>query len=230
MENSIINQEEQNTQVTSQTLTIDWTLKTFDESAAAYLVQNMGTKSQQNWDSTKALFFQGKIDDNESNTGNMAFKTDEVNLFLEQLPNIPQELNYIYKILGDPNVEFYFKYWTLFSLDKVIKRYSAVKSDGQERIVDFAIKNAGFGHCVICAYDISDNNIFYRHDGGSSQWDRELHYDFVQSYIPDSRDKLDFTHFLNEIQFTYTGPLTECYDRLPLINSDVEAFAAAVNE
>ena len=206
----------------SQTLIVDWTHKTFDKAAAAYLVQNMGIKSKPNWDSTKQIFFQGQLDEQITGTGNMGFKVDEVNTALEKLPSIPRELKTIYKVLGNPSVEFYFKFWTLFSLDKVINRYTAVLSDGQSRIVDFAIKDAGMGHCVICAYDCSDNNIFYRHDGGSSDWDRSFHYNFVQSYTPIDSDKVAFTHFLNEVQFKYSH-ITECYERLPIINTTIVA-------
>ena len=134
---------------------------------------------------------------------------------------MPSELMYIYKVLGDPIVEFYFSFWTVFSLNKVIKRYNVMKNDGQEKVVDFAILNAGFGHCIICAYDTEDNKIFYRHDGGSNAWERDAHYDFINSYTSEhiqNEKKLDFSHFLNETQFVYSGAQNECFNRLPLIN------------
>ena len=196
---------------------IDWSNGTFDLKEALYLIQNFGNKSSEDWDSSQQPFFSGNIEDKNAN--NVDWKMVATNAILEKLPSIPRELRYIYQVLGNPSVEFYFKFWNLFSLNKIVERFAVYKENNQNNIVDFAIKNCGMGHCVICAYDVRDNKIFYRHDGGSSGWDREYYWKFIKDYIPNSTDKRDFTHWLNEIQYVYEKGPVEAFERLPLVNS-----------
>ena len=177
----------------------DWTNTNFNHKEALYLIENFGNKSSENWDSSQQPFFAGDIKD--KNGSNVDWKMIATNSMLQNLPSMPKELKYIYQVLGNPAVEFYFKFWNLFSLKKIIDRFALYQENDQNNIVDFAIKDCGMGHCVICAYDIHDNKIFYRHDGGSSGWDRKYYWEFIKDYIPKDTDKRDFTHWLNEIQY-----------------------------
>lgn len=191
----------------------------FTHLIAKQLLETSGSKSQPGADITKQPFFAADPNPGDAAVG---FDTPKVNALLttnNMQMHIPDELKMIYRILGDPTTEFYFKHWTLLSLQKVVDRYNLVKADGQSRVVDFAIKYGGMGHCVVCAYDPEDGRIFYRHDGGSNGWDREANYEFIKGYTPIADKKFSFQHWLDEIKYEYDGQAPgECLKRLPVVN------------
>ena len=149
------------------------------------------------------------------------FNTPEINSLLttDNLCTMPHDLKIIFRILGQHNVECNFADWTIMSLQNINTRLNHVREDGQHRVVDFAILYSGMGHCIVCAYDPTDGKIFYRHDGGSSGWDRDHYYQFIKQYIPIEQDKYSFQHWLDEAIAKHDGEeLYERFNRLPLIN------------
>jgi hypothetical protein len=101
--------------------------------------------------------------------GEVQFYTAEVNSILEKIP-IHETLKRIYQVIGNPDIEYYFGPWTLFSLNKVQEHYNILLEKNQNRAIDFSIIYAGLGHCIIVSYDPELNKIYYRAGGGSDGW------------------------------------------------------------
>ena len=53
------------------------------------------------------------------------------------------------------------------------------------------------GHCIVCALDPRDKQIFYRHDGGSNGWEREHNYNKILEYDPNNNKKYEFNNWIN---------------------------------
>ena len=66
--------------------------------------------------------------------GEVQFYTAEVNSILEKIP-IHETLNKIYQVIGNPNIEYYFGPWTLFSLNKVQEHYNILLEKNQNRAI-----------------------------------------------------------------------------------------------
>ena len=188
----------------------------FTYADAANLIEE-GKRSTENANSTMNPFMHHDVEECESNIG---FKTDIVNNSLNKLVGMPIELKYIYRVLGDSNREFYFNNWCLHSLENLKKRRENFLAQGQDRVIDFAIIYAGMGHCVVVAYDPIDQKIFYRHDGGSSGYDREFYFNKIKAYTPLNEHKKPFSHWLNEIKYPHQGPLYEVFQKDYVINWD----------
>ena len=114
---------------------------------------------------------------------------------------MPFELKCIYKVIGNPIVEYYFNNWTLRSLKHMEDRFKVMKEEGNnERIVDFSVRYCGMGHCVVCSYDTKDGKNFYRRDGGSNGWDRKFNWEFISKYVPEDEKKYNFMRWITYIK------------------------------
>ena len=117
--------------------------------------------------------------------GSVGFNTPEVNkILIEEVP-IDGPLKWLYQIIGNPDVEMYFKNWTLLSLNKVKEQYKIKVENSQTRAIDFAIAYAGMGHVVVCSYDPQLSKIYYRHDGGSNGYECDDRFKFSIEYVPE---------------------------------------------
>jgi len=129
--------------------------------------------------------------------GKIDFYTQEVNSILENIP-IHETLKRMYQVIGNPNIEYYYDNWTLFSLNKVKEHYDIFIKKNQTRAIDFSLIYAGLGHCIIASYDPKLNKIFYRSDGGSSGWDREINFKFAYNFIPTDENCVDLSDWLGK--------------------------------
>jgi len=132
--------------------------------------------SRNNYDSTLVPFF------SPDEKGNKFV----INFESLQNYNIPPSLNrnviLIYKILGDPKKEIYIGEWTLFSLDKALELYKNYCIKGQMNVFDIGYKYEGMGHVTVISCDLKTHLLFYRPDGGSNGYDREINYNNLIKY------------------------------------------------
>jgi len=157
-------------------------------------VIDKGKLSNEGYDSTKQPFF---IPGQSS-----GFKQD-----FKKLPELPKgintNLNYIYEIIGNPDVELYItnkkrEQWTIMSLTKALSIYTNYcKENSDNRVFDFAYKYMGMGHILVLSCDIQTHNLFYHGDGGSSGYDREYHHKKIINYNPHEYDELYFMNWFN---------------------------------
>ena len=131
--------------------------------------------------------------------GEVQFYTAEVNSILEKIP-IHETLNKIYQVIGNPNIEYYFGPWTLFSLNKVQEHYNILLEKNQNRAIDFSIIYAGLGHCIIVSYDPELNKIYYRADGGSDGWAREINFKSACEFIPTPEKCVDLSDWFEKLE------------------------------
>ena len=129
-----------------------------------------------------------------STDGELGFDTAKVDLILNNVP-LTGDLKTIYRIIGNPDIEFYFGQWTLLSITKVKNMYETYITKNQTRSIDFALIYAGMGHCVVASFDPESTKIYYRADGGSNGYDREFNFNFACKYIPKEDELHDFTHW-----------------------------------
>ena len=158
---------------------------------------NEGECSNPGYDSSKAPFFNQEPCENDSN--GIAFDSQRVNKFLDYIP-VPPNLSELFKIIGTTDVEFYWDKWTLFSMDKIAERFEIYKKNGQLRVIDFAQAYLGMGHVIVAAIDPKELTIFFRRDGGSNGWDREINWTNIKNYTPEPSDTHNFSVWLELVK------------------------------
>tara|TARA_Y100001970_G_C14208621_1_gene845555 strand:- start:865 stop:1464 length:600 start_codon:yes stop_codon:yes gene_type:complete len=164
-------------------------------------IQNYGRASKENSNCVKLPFFSQNHEKDENEVNN--FKLNETNRILDFFVDMPIQLKNMYRIIGNPHIEYYFGEWILHSLINVQERLNIMLQEGNFNIVDFAVRNCGMGHCVICSYDPVDRKIFFRRDGGSNGYERVDNWNFIKSYKPDSEKKHNFSLWLDKIENEY---------------------------
>jgi hypothetical protein len=170
-------------------------MSSFTYQKALQLIQN-SKSSNPDYDSTQQLCF---FKDQSSKDGEIGFETPEVNKILQDLP-ISTELSILYKVIGNPKVEFYLEDWILMSLNKVNERYQIYQDHNRIDIIDFAFIYGGMGHIVIAGMDLTDGKIYYRHDGGSNGWERKDRFEFACTYKPEDDKKISFDQWLKDVR------------------------------
>lgn len=121
---------------------------------------------------------------------------EKLNLLNNALSN---DIKTFYRNIKSSTQEIYIKEWSLFSIDDILKVFKNRKRDNIN-IIDFALKYCGMGHCKVAFYDPQTNMIYYRHDGGSNELDREERYEALKQYKSDPNNfGLTFDIFLKQI-------------------------------
>lgn len=164
-------------------------------------INNYGKGSVENSNCVKLPFFSQNHEEDENKVNN--FKLKETNRILEIFNGMPIQLKKIYRIIGNPHIEYYFGEWNLYSLINVQKRLNLMLQEINFNIVDFAVRNCGMGHCIICSYDPIDGKIFFRRDGGSNGYERVDNWNFIKSYKPECGKKHTFSLWLNKVEKEY---------------------------
>lgn len=128
--------------------------------------------SEDNYSSSKQPFFM------QNNIYNFNISNESINdTYIKKLPNsLNNNIKLIYKILNNPNKEIYLNEWTIMNLNDAIKIYEKYCKDGQKNIFDIGYKYEGMGHITVISCDLNNHLLFYRPDGGSNGYDRELNY------------------------------------------------------
>lgn len=95
----------------------------------------------------------------------------------KELPEMPINLNIsvqlLYKVIGDPDKEIYYKGWTIMKLSQCLRLYQSYVQEGQENVFDIGFQYVGLGHIRVLSCDLSTHQLFYRYDGGSNGYERE---------------------------------------------------------
>lgn len=167
------------------------------------------TFSDNNYDSTKQPFFMKNALRNPDQTKNDILN---INNKISKL-KMNGELKKLYQIICNPTIECYINNWTILSLDKVLEKYIGYTKQNQTRAIDFAFIYSGMGHIVVCSYDHQTNKIYYKHDGGSNDYDRVIYFNEACKYEPVSKDLYSFNHLLDQIKKTNLNPF-----ELPMVN------------
>jgi len=154
-----------------------------------------GKYSHEHHDSASQPFFTDHVE----GTGKPVQKLEENELALSDII-LSEELENLYRFIGNPCVEYYFDGCTIMSLKNVIKSHNIMVDHGQSRVIDFAFWYEGMGHVIVDALDPSDGQIFYRHDGGSNGYDRKNHFEFICKYVPKNEDKVSFASFAETVK------------------------------
>jgi hypothetical protein len=98
--------------------------------------------------------------------------------FNEINPDIPESLNrnikIIYQLLGDNNKEIYIGDWTIMSINEAVTRYKTLCEHKQDKVFDIGYCYLGMGHIEMVSCDLDTHLLFFRPDGGSNGWDREI--------------------------------------------------------
>ena len=157
-------------------------------------ILDTGTLSEENYDSTQEPFFQMN--------NNKEFKQD-----FKRIPELPHGLNanirHIYEIIGNSKVEVNLKnniseQWIFMTLDKALKIYEDFKSQGQTTVFDIAYTYRGMGHIRVLSCDLMTHKLFFRPDGGSNMWDRDLHNKQIINYNTDNYDYFYFMDWFSD--------------------------------
>jgi hypothetical protein len=119
------------------------------------------------------------------------------------IPELPDNLNrnikLFYEIIGDPKIEVYIGEWIMMSLNEVLEKYKQLCSEGQKLVFDIGYRYMGMGHIEVLSCNLHNHLLFYRMDGGSNGWDRELNYKKVINFNYQDYKYFYFTDWLNEI-------------------------------
>lgn len=88
----------------------------------------------------------------------------------------------IYRDITDPDHGFNIENWTFLSANEIKTRQNVY----MDKFLDIATRYNGMGWVIVLAYIPETNNFFFRHDGGSSGWDREANFKrcVADTYIP----------------------------------------------
>ena len=98
--------------------------------------------------------------------------------------SLPAELVRIYRIINRPDCEYVFGRWVLLSLKQVVEQAAIRIEHGQKRLVDFALKYEGMGHCTLCSYDPKSGKVYYHEDGGSCGQERDVNFEKGNRHVP----------------------------------------------
>ena len=149
-----------------------------------------GKMSQDNYDSTKQLFF--------AMNDSLPFEVGHTSL-----SDVPPELNHsialMYKIIGDPDREVYIGEWTIMSWNNVKKRYDVYKEDTQRKIFDTAHIYTGMGHIRVIACDLTTHMLFYHDAGGANGYESKHNYDELMLLDPSTRKQMFFSEWFQEL-------------------------------
>ena len=119
------------------------------------------------------------------------------------LPEIPDAVNrnikLMYQIIGNSEKEIYVKEWIIMSLNETLKKYKYYCENEQERIFDIAFRYMGMGHIEVLSCDLKTHLLFYRHDGGSSGWDRETNFQEMIKCDPETYQQFYFQNWIDYV-------------------------------
>ena len=165
-----------------------------------------GKHSEEGYNSIqKAFFIQSK-----NNSEEIRADIDSVNEILIEMP-MPLFLIDFYRTIKNPNIEYYYGNWTLFSLINIKDRYNIMKEIEQYRVIDFSMLYLGLGHIIVASFDPIDNRIFFRRDGGANGFERIENWNFIKEYKPEVESKLDFSEWINLAKGKMTWMELETY-------------------
>ena len=178
-------------------------------------IEKYGRPSKETSNCVNKPFFFKDVESDTNKVNN--FKLTETNKILENLTGMSLPLKNMYRIIGNPYVEYYFGDWILQSLMNVQDRLNIMLQEGNMNVVDFAIRYIGMGHIVVCSYDPSDGKIFFRRDGGSNGYERFDRWNFIKSYKPEVKKKHNISMWLNKVEEEYDS---EKYKEQPWLYFD----------
>ena len=132
--------------------------------------------------------------------------------FRDYFLQIPKDLNdniiMIYRLIGNYDIELYLDDWCFMSLKTCLNKYQYYLSRNQDKLFDIAYKYNGMGHVKVLSCDLQNHLLFYRDDGGSNDYDRELNLEqaitYKREYITTrNSSKRRKINSRNETEYTY---------------------------
>jgi len=148
-----------------------------------------GKLSQMNYISSSMPFFM-KNNANEFTVGHY------------NIPELPEGLNRnietMYKLLGNPNVELYIGDWTFTSLNQAFDIYNDYRNNGQTKVFDIGYMYIGMGHVKVISCDLENHLLFYRIDGGGDGYARDYHRKLILNYNRNDYTSMYFTDFVKD--------------------------------
>lgn len=117
---------------------------------------------------------------------------------LAQVP-LPAELVRIYRVINRPDCEHVFGRWVLLSLKQAVEQAGMRNRHGQRRLVDFALMYEGLGHCTLCSYDPSSDQVYYREDGGSCGQERDNNFERANRHVPTAEELVPFSAWVEAV-------------------------------
>ena len=158
-------------------------------------VLEKGYLSENNYNSLRVPFFQ----QNKEKKFSIDFQE------FENHTPIPEGLNrnikLIYRILGNPNKEIYLNEWTILSYKDAFEQYKDYCNKGQKNIFNIAYRYLGMGHVEVLSCDLITHLLFYRKDGGSNGYDREINYNDIIKNGANNYKKFYFSNWFYNIKF-----------------------------
>lgn len=134
------------------------------------------TYSSQDYNSVDAPFF---LKDSKYSNINFSNKNNFQNLIDEV--NFPLIIKEWFLQKCAINQETYFKEWTFFSLNFIIKR-NKIYNENNINIIDLGFTYLGLGWIQVAFYDPKINKIVIRKDGGSNDYDRIENFNKLKTY------------------------------------------------
>lgn len=159
--------------------------------------------SNENYDSTQAPFFRKSInnDINDHNSENV-LNLDNLNLIDNfKLLKLPKNIEDFFINNNSYNCEIYLNSYTFLSMKKIIELHEFYKNDSINNIIDLGFTYEGMGFIKVIYYNTKFNKLFFRIDGGASNYDRKDNYDIMKiiSEINNIEDINDLSYNFDEL-------------------------------
>lgn len=90
------------------------------------------------------------------------------------------------------NSETYLNEWTIMSFKNIMDRCDVYQKEGI-CVVDIGFRYIGMGHIKLIFYDPITQKYYFRSDGGSSGYERELNFAKLCKYKSEKKEELSFT-------------------------------------
>lgn len=133
-------------------------------------------------DSTKVPFFMQSINnDNSYNTSISILDNIDYNL-INDFKNLllPNDISDFFINNKAFDNEIYINGYTFFSIKKILELSQYYKSNNINNIIDIGFIYKGMGWVSVMYYNTNFNKIFFRHDGGSNNYDRNYNYNLLK--------------------------------------------------
>ena len=158
---------------------------------------------KKNYDSTINAFFRKNVTDdiNDHNSLNIL---DNKNLnYIIKLKNLnlPKNIEDFFINHNAYESEIYINNYTFISIKKILELYELYKKDNITNIIDIGFIYKGMGWINVIYYNTKFNKLFFREDGGSNGFDRQINYNLMKekSKINNIKDINDLSYDFQEI-------------------------------
>jgi len=148
----------------------------------------------------KQFNFIGEVDEEFNIENRVIKKLPEINKFKNNII-----INF-YSLLGDSELEWFYKDVTFMSWNSVLHFYNFKKEQNQHDILDFGITYIGMGHIYVYFIDLNNNKIYKRKDGGSNGYERFKRFEKICLWKNNNSEKdNEITNELDIIEIEFNS-------------------------